>query len=276
MSKHSPLGQDHNIVTALGLHQRSLRRCWKTSSNIGNNKSFVYDLNKERGIVRTRVAFVPRSAEIKPLFWRFVFRNSSSSPHTTRVGHRAGAGRRPPAVRAWRRASPARPGPASWQYERGPRPRPALPAAANSSAAAAAAQWTGGTRVAVAVPADACRTPERARVQHMYIYTQPRARRSSYSDYIRVAPGSFLLCFLISLPHAHILRRFHWFSSAVNPPHQPQGVFFRSALKNRQRGVKTHSLCIYSRGIYIAGGVYSRGYIYIAGGRNRAYRLVAS
>ena len=72
MSKHSPLGQDHNIVTALRLHQRSLRRCWKTSSNIGNNKSFVYDLNKERGIVRTRVALVPRSAEIKPLFWRFV------------------------------------------------------------------------------------------------------------------------------------------------------------------------------------------------------------
>ena len=27
-----------------------------TSSNIGSNKSFVYDLNKERGIVRTRVA----------------------------------------------------------------------------------------------------------------------------------------------------------------------------------------------------------------------------
>ena len=38
-----------------------------------SDKSFVYDLNKERGIVRTRVAFVPRSAEIKPLFWRFVF-----------------------------------------------------------------------------------------------------------------------------------------------------------------------------------------------------------
>lgn len=44
----------------------------KTISNIGKDKSFVYDLNKERGIVRMRVAFVPRSTEIKPLFWRFV------------------------------------------------------------------------------------------------------------------------------------------------------------------------------------------------------------
>ena len=39
-----------------------------TSSNIGKDKSFVDDLNMERGIVRVRVAFVPRSAEIKPLF----------------------------------------------------------------------------------------------------------------------------------------------------------------------------------------------------------------
>jgi hypothetical protein len=44
----------------------------KISSNIGRDKSFVDDLNKERGIVRMRVAFVPRSAEIQPLFWRFV------------------------------------------------------------------------------------------------------------------------------------------------------------------------------------------------------------
>ena len=72
MSKYSPLGQDHNIVAALWFHKRSLRRCWITSSNIGNNKSFVYDLNRELGIVRMRVALVPRSAEIKPLFWRFV------------------------------------------------------------------------------------------------------------------------------------------------------------------------------------------------------------
>ena len=43
-----------------------------TSSNIGRDKSFVDDLNKELGIVRMRVAFVPRSAEIQPTFWRFV------------------------------------------------------------------------------------------------------------------------------------------------------------------------------------------------------------
>ena len=43
-----------------------------TSSNIGRDKSFVDDLNKERGIVRMRVAFVPRSAEIQPSIWRFV------------------------------------------------------------------------------------------------------------------------------------------------------------------------------------------------------------
>ena len=54
------------------LPPKEVHLSWKTSSNIGNNKSFVYDLNKELGIVRMRVAFVPRSTEIKPLFWRFV------------------------------------------------------------------------------------------------------------------------------------------------------------------------------------------------------------
>ncbi len=43
-----------------------------TSSNIGGDKSFVDDLNKERGIVSLRVAFVPRSTEIQPSFCRFV------------------------------------------------------------------------------------------------------------------------------------------------------------------------------------------------------------
>ena len=43
-----------------------------TSSNIGRDKSFVDDLNKERGIVSPRVAFVPRSTEIQPSFCRFV------------------------------------------------------------------------------------------------------------------------------------------------------------------------------------------------------------
>ena len=50
---------------------------WRASGaeltvKIGKDKSFAYDLNRERGIVSMRVAFVPRSAEIQPLFWRFV------------------------------------------------------------------------------------------------------------------------------------------------------------------------------------------------------------
>ena len=40
-----------------------------TISNIAKDKSFVDDLNKERGIVSMRVGFVLRSTEIKPLFW---------------------------------------------------------------------------------------------------------------------------------------------------------------------------------------------------------------
>ena len=39
-----------------------------TISNIAKDKSFVDDLNKERGIVSMRVGFVLRSTEIKPLF----------------------------------------------------------------------------------------------------------------------------------------------------------------------------------------------------------------
>src|SRR4051812_11982688 len=38
------------------------------SSNDGEHKSFVDDLNTERGIVSTREVSVPRSAEIPPLF----------------------------------------------------------------------------------------------------------------------------------------------------------------------------------------------------------------
>ena len=41
------------------------------NSNSGRDKSFVYDLNKEPGTVRVRVAFVPRSAEVQPGFSRF-------------------------------------------------------------------------------------------------------------------------------------------------------------------------------------------------------------
>jgi hypothetical protein len=43
-----------------------------TSSNIGEDKSFVDDLITEQGIVRMREGLVPRSAEIQPLFSRFV------------------------------------------------------------------------------------------------------------------------------------------------------------------------------------------------------------
>ena len=60
--------QDHNIVEAPPFGQTEGAWCWKTSSKIGKDKSFAYDLNRERGIVSMRVAFVPRSAEIKPLF----------------------------------------------------------------------------------------------------------------------------------------------------------------------------------------------------------------
>ena len=40
--------------------------------HVGKHKSFADDLNTERGIVSTRVAFALRSAEIQPPFLRFV------------------------------------------------------------------------------------------------------------------------------------------------------------------------------------------------------------
>ena len=46
--------------------------------DIGEDKSFVNDLNTERGIVSSRVAMLLRSAEIKPLFYRFVLLNNIS------------------------------------------------------------------------------------------------------------------------------------------------------------------------------------------------------
>ena len=49
-------------------------------SDIGEDKSFVDDLNTERGIVSSRVALLLRSAEIKPLFSRFVLKRTFSSP----------------------------------------------------------------------------------------------------------------------------------------------------------------------------------------------------
>ena len=67
-------------------HKSTTQSRLNTSSNIGRDKSFVDDLNKERGIVRMRVAFVPRSAEIQPLFWRFVtFILTHSHSHLTKT-----------------------------------------------------------------------------------------------------------------------------------------------------------------------------------------------
>ena len=51
---------------------------WIIISDIGEDKSFADDLNKERGIVSSRVALLLRSAEIKPLFHRFVQLNNIS------------------------------------------------------------------------------------------------------------------------------------------------------------------------------------------------------
>ena len=42
-------------------------------SNVGRRKSFVDDLTFGQGIVSMRVVFALRSAEIPPLFQRFVF-----------------------------------------------------------------------------------------------------------------------------------------------------------------------------------------------------------
>ena len=97
------------MVTALSYTEN---RCmWRrdriTSSNIGKDKSFVDDLNREQGIVRMRVAFVPRSTEIQPSFCRFVFPDiwtcHSASPDSRITGcqvpfqyYDLGRSRRPP------------------------------------------------------------------------------------------------------------------------------------------------------------------------------------
>ena len=52
----------------------------KQISNDGRDKSFVDDLNMERGSVSMRVGFVLRSAEDLPLFLRFVFCASCTPP----------------------------------------------------------------------------------------------------------------------------------------------------------------------------------------------------
>ena len=50
-----------------------------TIQDIGGDKSFVDDLNIKLGIVSSRVALLLRSAEIKPVFSRFVLLNISPS-----------------------------------------------------------------------------------------------------------------------------------------------------------------------------------------------------
>ena len=49
---------------------------------MGGGESFADDLNLERGTVSSRVALLLRSAEVKPLFYRFVqlMLNFSFSP----------------------------------------------------------------------------------------------------------------------------------------------------------------------------------------------------
>ena len=54
----------------------------KPSSNIGRDKSFVDDLNKELGIVSMRVAFVPRSAEIQPRSGDLLLLSHTNTPLT--------------------------------------------------------------------------------------------------------------------------------------------------------------------------------------------------
>ena len=46
--------------------------------SVGEDKSYADDLSMKRGIVSSRVALLLRSAEIKPLFIRFVVTNNIS------------------------------------------------------------------------------------------------------------------------------------------------------------------------------------------------------
>ena len=46
---------------------------------MGGGESFADDLNGERGTVSSRVALLLRSAEVKPLFYRFVQQQLNSS-----------------------------------------------------------------------------------------------------------------------------------------------------------------------------------------------------
>jgi hypothetical protein len=76
MNKYRRSSGSSKIIT-LWRHSASentgVRRCWITSTNIARDKSFVDDLNTERGIVSPRVASVPRSTEIQPSFLQICY-----------------------------------------------------------------------------------------------------------------------------------------------------------------------------------------------------------
>ena len=63
------------FVAILVARKGASSSCRIVISDIGEDKSLADDLNKEQGIVSSRVALLLRSAEIKPLFHRFVRKN---------------------------------------------------------------------------------------------------------------------------------------------------------------------------------------------------------
>ena len=67
-----PPGPASYVALCLSTQNRAGKLCQTTNINVERDESFVDDLNKERGSVRTRVGFVLRSAEDLPLFQRFV------------------------------------------------------------------------------------------------------------------------------------------------------------------------------------------------------------
>ena len=60
------------IGQVLGERKRYFKSWRILILDFGGDKSFAYDLNKEQGAVSSRVALLPRSAEAKPLLYRFV------------------------------------------------------------------------------------------------------------------------------------------------------------------------------------------------------------
>ena len=58
----------HNMAVPLALHNRGVMYSSNTNPNSWERLILCRRLKRERGIVRVRVAFVPRFTEIKPLF----------------------------------------------------------------------------------------------------------------------------------------------------------------------------------------------------------------